>query len=52
MNKGHLTFYLNGNSMGLAFKDNKLKKGPIYPAVALLHIACCKIDTSKKPPNN
>lgn len=43
MNKGQLSFSLNGESMGVAFDNNALKKGPIYPAVALLHCAGCKI---------
>jgi hypothetical protein len=29
--------------MGVAFTDPKLKVGPIYPAVSLLHCAGCKI---------
>lgn len=29
--------------MGVAFTDPKLKEGPIYPAVSLLHSAGCKI---------
>ena len=37
MNKGTLSFSLNGEFMGVAFTDQNLKKGPLYPAVALLH---------------
>jgi len=37
MNKGTLSFSLNGEFMGVAFSDQNLKKGPLYPAVALLH---------------
>jgi len=29
--------------MGVAFDNPALKKGPIYPAVALLHCAGCSI---------
>ena len=50
MYKGTLSFALNGKYFGIAFKDNKLKKGPIYPAVSLLHEAGCKLKTGLKPP--
>jgi E3 ubiquitin-protein ligase NRDP1 len=43
MNTGVLAFSLNGEYMGVACKDSKLTKGPIFPAVALLHCAGCKI---------
>jgi len=36
--------------MGVAFTDNNLKKGPIYPAVSLLHCAGCKIVSGKPLP--
>jgi len=52
MNKGTLSFSLNNEFMGVAFTDPMLKKGPIYPAVALLHCAGCKLDTSKPIPHN
>lgn len=51
MNTGVLAFSLNGEYMGVAFKDPKLTKGPIYPAVALLHCAGCKIKSSKTVPS-
>jgi E3 ubiquitin-protein ligase NRDP1 len=51
MNKGVLAFSLNGESFGPAFKDEKLKKGPIWPAVSLLHCAGCRLETGKKIPN-
>lgn len=43
MNKGTLAFSLNGEGMGIAYSDNNLTKGPIYPAVSLLHAAYCTI---------
>jgi E3 ubiquitin-protein ligase NRDP1 len=43
MDKGQLSFSLNGENMGVAFDNVALKKGPIYPAVALLHCAGCSI---------
>lgn len=50
MNKGTLSFSLNGEYFGVAYSDNSLKKGPIYPAVALLHNAGCKLLTGKPVP--
>lgn len=43
MDKGEIHFSLNGEYLGRAFQDEGLKKGPIYPAVALLHCAGCSI---------
>jgi len=37
MNKGTLSFALDGEFLGTAYTSDKLKVGPIYPAVALLH---------------
>lgn len=39
MNQGTLSFALDGEFMGVAFEDQQLKKGPIYAAISLLHIA-------------
>ncbi|CAD8198626.1 unnamed protein product [Paramecium pentaurelia] len=50
MNQGTLMFSLNGEFLGCAFKDEKLKVGPIYPAVALLNYAGCKITSGKPVP--
>jgi len=36
--------------MGVAFQSDALKKGPIWPAVSLLHCAGCKLETGKKIP--
>jgi len=33
--------------MGVAFEDEELKKGPVYPALALLHTAGCTLVTGK-----
>jgi E3 ubiquitin-protein ligase NRDP1 len=44
MNKGTLSFAINGEYFGAAFKNEKLKKGPIYPAIALLHCAGCRLE--------
>jgi len=36
MNKGTLAFALDGQYFGVAFDDEGLKRGPLYPAVSLL----------------
>lgn len=51
MNKGTLSFSLNGESFGEAYKDDSLKKGPIFAAVALLHQAGCKLESGKPVPS-
>ena len=45
MIKGELSFSLDGVYMGVAFKDQALKKGPLYASVALLHKAGCYLST-------
>jgi len=51
MNKGTLSFGLDGQSFGVAYQSPALKKGPIYPAVALLHAAGCKLISGKPVPS-
>jgi len=51
MNKGTLSFSLNGEYFGVAFKSDALKKGPIWPAVSLLHCAGCRLENGKKVPS-
>ena len=51
MDKGQLSFSLNGENMGVAFENVALKKGPIFPAVALLHCAGCTIRGELPLPN-
>lgn len=50
MNEGTLAFALDGEYLGVAFEDEELKKGPIYPAIGLLHIAGCTLVTGKPAP--
>ncbi|EGR32776.1 spry domain protein [Ichthyophthirius multifiliis] len=50
MKKGQLSFALNGEYYGIGFESESLKKGPIWPAVALLHIAGCKIQYKQDIP--
>ncbi|CAD8085107.1 unnamed protein product [Paramecium primaurelia] len=51
MINGTLSFSLNGEFMGIAFRSELLKKGPIYAAVALLHCAGCTLKTGKPKPS-
>ena len=50
MNKGTLSFGLNGENWGVAFSNAALKKGPVFPAVSLLHCAGCRLVTGKAIP--
>jgi len=50
MNKGTLAFALDGQYFGVAFEDERLKTGPIFPAVSLLHSAGCTLVTGRAPP--
>jgi len=50
MDQGTLTFSLNGEYFGPAFKDKSLEKGPIYPAVALLRVSGIILVTGKPAP--
>jgi len=51
MDKGTLSFALDGNFMGIAYQAEALRKGPIWPAVALLHNAGCQVVSGKPAPN-
>ncbi len=51
MNKGQICLALNGEYLGVAFKDEALRKGPIYAAVSLLHKAGCKLVVNKPTPS-
>jgi E3 ubiquitin-protein ligase NRDP1 len=50
MNAGTLSFALDGEHMGPAFEDPQLKKGPIWAAVSLLHIAGCTLISGIEKP--
>lgn len=43
MDRGTLSFSLNGEDFGIAYDDAELKKGPLYATVALLHCSGCTI---------
>lgn len=51
MKRGILSFALNDEYFGVAYQHENLKKGPIYPAVSLLHCAGCKLNVGKQPPS-
>ena len=50
MNTGTISFALNGDYLGVAFEDPMLKKGPIWAAVSLLHIAGCTLVSGIEKP--
>ena len=50
MNRGTLSFCLDGEYMGVAFEDEELKRGPVYAALSLLHVAGCALVTGKPAP--
>ena len=51
MNKGTLSFAIDGQYQGIAFESEGLKRGPLYPAVSLLHNAGCILVSGKPPPH-
>ena len=51
MDKGTLSFALDDMYMGVAFEDEELKKGPIFPALSLIHYGGCTLITGRKPPD-
>jgi len=51
MINGTLSFALDGEFMGMAFEDPQLKKGPIYAAISLLHIAGCTLISGLEKPH-
>lgn len=50
MNKGILSFSLDGDYFGIAFRSDSLKEGPIYPAISLLHVGGCSLQTGVPAP--
>jgi len=45
MNKGILSFSLNKEYFGIAYKSEELKHGPIYAAISLLYVGGCTLQT-------
>ena len=50
MNKGTLAFAIDGQYFGVAYEDEQLMSGPIYPAVSILHNAGCTLVSGRPPP--
>ena len=50
MNKGILSFALDGEYFGIAYQSEELKTGPIYAAVSLLHVGGCTLTTNIPAP--
>ena len=51
MNKGQLAISVNDEYLGIAFEDEELKTGPLWPAIALLHAAGCTLVTGRPAPS-
>lgn len=51
MNKGQLSIQVNDEYLGVAFEDEELKTGPLWPAIALLHAAGCTLVTGRPAPS-
>jgi len=51
MNKGTLSFAIDGQYQGVAFEDEKLKVGPLFPAISMIHDAGCILVTGRSPPS-
>lgn len=49
MDQGTLSFSINGTPFGVAFKNESLKKGPVYPAVAMLGLGGFTINSKPIP---
>ena len=50
MNRGILSFAINGDYCGIAYLSEELKSGPIYAAVSLLHVGGCSLNTGIPAP--
>ena len=50
MEQGTLSFALDGEFFGLAFKDEALRRGPIWAAISLLHTGGCTLISGLQKP--
>lgn len=50
MNKGILSFALDGEYFGIGFQSEELKQGNIWAAVSLLHVGGCSLQTGIPAP--
>ena len=51
MDLGTLSFALDGEFFGLAFKDDALRRGPIWAAISLLHTGGCTLISGLQKPS-
>jgi hypothetical protein len=50
MDKGTLSFAIDGEFFGQAFQDEKLRRGPIWAAISLLHTGGCTLVSGLEKP--
>ena len=50
MNRGILSFAIDGEYFGIGFQSEELKVGPIWAAVSLLHVGGCVLQTGMPAP--
>ena len=50
MNRGILSFAIDGEYFGIGFQSDELKSGPIWAAVSLLHVGGCVLQTGLPAP--
>ena len=50
MDKGSLSFALDGEFFGQAFLDERLRRGPIWAAISLLHTGGCTLISGLEKP--
>lgn len=50
MNRGILSFAIDGEYFGIGYQSEDLKTGPIWPAISLLHVGGCSLQTGIPAP--
>ena len=51
MDKGQISFALDGEFFGVAFTDENLRRGPIWAAISLLHTGGCTLISGLEKPS-
>lgn len=51
MNAGTLAFAIDGEYFGVAFTDDALKTGPVWPAISMLHQGGCTLISGLDKPS-
>lgn len=51
MDKGQLSFALDGEYFGVAFTDEVLRRGPMWAAISLLHTGGCTLISGLEKPS-